>query len=406
MTYPNSIPMLEASFAEALNTEITALAKKIVEGAKKLDLLTSQNLGVHPDYQISGELIERNSSNPIEFNHNSIIGAPGAGTPENPLQAGEEWNKGRRLSNTGLRYNFNAHGLPLNPYINAGITGRGLLWQYGPNHAVDNGLLITRPNLEGVPTLYAIGIHRKDRPNVPSLAGGFAKFNEVNGEYILDHESVIDSRLEEFFEEMISGSVELEPQYADLVESEYEEEIGRRMKSRSEPLGQDKLDEIHEQTVTHLKMRQVKDLDPEFFARLREVIASGKECFAGPVLNSNRQTNNAWIETRLSWVHLTDENWNYIRGNNPRFNYEFSAGDDADGVHYFEVNRDLIQNANSSHAPLFAFMAASFLLDAQENDIILDPSIIAQIEDVADFVGKISAPSKGNGNDRKGLEIQ
>ena len=130
----------------------------------------------------------------------------------------------------------------------------------------------------------------------------------------------------------------------------------------------------------------MQNKDPQFLERLRETIAEGHECFAGPVLNDNRNTNTSWIETRLSWFMMNEETWAYIKGDNPAFDYEFSAGDDASDVVYHRLDSNLIENAFASHGPMFAFMAASFVLDAQKKNLEIDPAIMEQIKDIADFL--------------------
>lgn len=398
MKYHNSLQALEADLAIAPDTKITFLARKIIEGAKITDVAATNNLTIHSGYRVYkneedqiGIQIERNFETPFEYTDRSVLGAPTGVSFEKPLTADEVWHEDRRASNTGIKYKFNEHGHPINPFLETGLTGRGLLWQYGPNHAVDNGLLITRPDRLGIPTLYAIGIHRKDNPGVPYISGGFVKSVDVDGKRVVDQEAILISRIEEFFEELVSGSVELSPENQISVQEEYDSEIQIRERKSGESLKQDKKDEIHEQIITAKKMEQVKELDPEFFNRLIEVLEDSNECYAGPVLNSNRATDNAWIETRMFWTHLTEDKWAYIKGENPPFDYALAAGDDADGVHYFEMNGELIDNANASHAPLFAYMAASYLLETQDKGEILHPNIMRQIEDMASYLQAQSA---------------
>jgi hypothetical protein len=133
-------------------------------------------------------------------------------------------------------------------------------------------------------------------------------------------------------------------------------------------------------------MEQVRALDPDFMTRLEQHLRQGHECFAGPVLAGSRNTNNAWIESRLAWTVLDDEVWAKIRGSSPRFDYQLSGGDDAKGVHHYRYDQDLIMNAVASHGPMMAFIAASFLLKEQAEGRAVAPSILAQLESVADFL--------------------
>ncbi|MEM7618278.1 MAG: hypothetical protein AAF244_02725, partial [Pseudomonadota bacterium] len=220
---------------------------------------------------------------------------------------------------------------------------------------------------------------------------GFVKYKKIDGEYIENDSVILASRVEEFFEELVSGSIELPDGFKENVEAEYQLEISSRKLRSGEALKKDKKDEIYGQVETYYKMRLVREKDPEFFKRLVEVLKEARECYAGPVLNSNRATDNAWIETRMFWTHLTEDKWEYIKGENPAFDYALAAGDDADGVHYFEMDWKLIHDANASHAPLFAFMAASYLLDTQEKGQELDSNIISQLEDMAGYLDAKSA---------------
>lgn len=382
MEYPNSLKALEDDLKNSPDTYITSLARNIIEIAKEYDLELAHNLKTYPEYLIDGQLIKRDPKNTVEFTHSSVLGAPDADCLAQPIGEGEEWNKGRRATNTGAIYKINDKGLPINPYIKTGITGQGLLWQYGPNHAVDNGIITIKPDENNIPTLYAIGINRKDSTHRASFAGGFTKFKKTEQGYIIDNEVIATSQTEEFFEEMLSGSIELAPEYSAKLDALFNTEIAERMKKRSTPLGQDKLDEIKCQILTHLKMQQVKDHDKDFFKRLVKLFSNAKECFAGPILNSARATDNAWIESRLLWILIDDDTWRYIKGENPKFDYNLSAGDDAAAVKYFKLDGDLIRNASSSHKAMFAFMIASFILETQKQHRELDKTIFNQIKDM------------------------
>lgn len=393
--YFNSVASLELALSKVSDRkEIYALAKSIIEGAKSLEWYTAQSLEVHPAYLVNDAPVIRNYEQPIEYNHHSIVGAVGADDSKFPLITGEQWNEGRRATNTGIQYKFNTAGLPINPYLNTGLTGRGLLWLYGPNHAVDNGILTMKINKRGENALHAIGIHHKDQPLVPSLSGGFAKFKKTENGFIFDKETVLFSLLEEFFEELMSGSVELEPSYKILAEQEFQTTISARMSKRTAPLENKHLDEIKEQAIVAAKITQVKEKDPEFFVRLLALLETGQECFAGPVLNAYRSTNNAWVETRLSWIFLDKAALENMKGNSPRYNYGLVAGDDAASIHYFEIGKELIENANKSHAPLFAFMAAAYLIDRTIKGLEITKTVHQQLEEVAEYLGKFIEPAR------------
>ncbi len=357
------------------HSEITELASSLLHGAVILDRLKAIDLPVNFKF---GDLV-RNASHPPEFEHPEILKAAWADNVAHPLGENEAWNKGRRATATGQVYELDAQGRPVNPYMETGINGRGVLGAFGPNHAVDNGMIILKDDGQGNKKFSVLGILRKYDNNAPALAGGFAKYKD--GETgALDLDAIAQNQMEEFFEEAISGSVELLP--------EFEEKIDKNLQIALAPYG-DASHEMREETrtevITALRMEQVQKYDPEFLIRLKAHIAAGHECFAGPVLNDPRNTNNAWIESRLSWSVLDDESWARIRGDD-KFGYDFVGGDDASGIVFHELNPDTIRRAYASHGPMMCFLAASFALDRQEKKIALDRNVVRQLQQVAAFL--------------------
>lgn len=383
MEYPNSLKVLKDDLARAPQTTLTVLVKAMIDGAVKVDLKKVEGLGVHPKL---GD-VKRDLENPPLVNSPSILGASWADDENNPLKPGEKWNEGRRASNTGVQYAFNEHGHPVNPFFNAGINGRGVLGSFGPNHAVDNGVLIVKEE-EGKPVLYAQGIYRKDvGAKTPALAGGFAKYTKTDdGAYVFDRAAVVVTQMEELFEEMISGSIPLLPEYQAMVEPMFAAELNARHTAGA-IMNDAHREEVKEQIKTALKMKQVQDIDPGFLHRLYAHIANGHECFAGPVLGGNRTTNNAWIESRMSWFLFDDKTWEQIRGPNPAFDYRFAAGDDAEDIALLRLDGDLIRNAFDSHGPMFVFMTASYLLHQQEQGVEIPDSILDQARGIALSLG-------------------
>ncbi len=384
MQYNKLIKALNADLKQAPATPLTALARRLIHGAVNFDLNKTQNLDVN--FRIQN--IQRDYNTPPVYTHESILGAPYADHATQPLEAGEAWHKGRRASNTGLKYAFNASGQPINPFMNTGLNGRGVLGQFGPNHAVDNGILRIKTNADGKNTLHAIGILRKFDNDAPALSGGFAKYSRnAKGAYIFDRAAMIETQCEELFEEMISGSIDLISPYKERLAQAIQDEYDVRMAGRNGlALSAQQQHEIAEQVETALKMEQVNALDPSFMTRLHDVVSKGHECFAGPMLNDNRSTNNAWIETRLSWFMISDDTWSFIKGPNPKFPYAFSAGDDASGVVEHELTPALIKTAFASHGALFTFLGASYLLKMQSDGAVIDGDIIAQMNDIADYL--------------------
>lgn len=383
MTYPNSLKALEEDIRKSPKTDITYLAIELIEEAKVYDIHYSASLRTYPSYKINGELIKRNKTNPVEYTHPSVLGAPGSDTKEKPLSDNEAWNIGRRATNTGATYKIGADGRPIHPYLEAtGITGQGLLWQYGPNHAVDNGFITVKNDNDGQPAIYTLGINRKDSPKNASFSGGFLKF-EINehGEYIINEEAVINSKAEEFFEEMLSGSMEIAPSDEVKLHERFGEAVMKRMEGRTEAIDKEKLEVIQEQVKTEIKMEKVKKEHPDFFPRLKEVFAKATECFSGPILNAGRTTDNSWIESQLSWIDLSEEKQKSIIGDT---GLSFAAGDDAANVKLFKMDETLIDRSDASHTAMFAFMAASYLLKKQEECQEIHPNIKSQLQGMAD----------------------
>lgn len=396
MIYPNSIPKLEAELRRAPDGPITDIARRLIDGAKAFDLQKAQALGVNG--QMKG--ITRDFNAPPEYTSDKILGADYADDVAQPLEAGEEWNAGRRATCTGAAYAFNAAGLPVNPYMETGLNGRGVLGRFGPNHAVDNGALVLWDDKQGIPTLKMIGILRKHDDNAPAFSGGFADYAKTeNGAYRFDRDAVVRTQAKEFFEEMISGSIDLLPEYAARLDEMVAEEVTLREKKREgRPLSRYDLHELREQKETALRLEQVEDHDPSFMERLRGLVAQGLECFAGPVLNDNRNTNNAWIESRLTGFVLDSAAWGTLRGEDPVFDYRLVAGDDASGVVLHTFGADFVEKAYASHGAMACFLMASYLLRVQEQRSGLSPDILAQAEEMAAFVNSyVPAAAKDPG---------
>lgn len=386
--YPNSLQKLSEQFARAAQrgeTDITKLARELVENAERFDILKARDLQLNWKYKG----LARDPANPVAFEHESIIGADWADDPVHPLEPGENWNEGRRATLTDTTYALDENGRPMNPYMNAGMKGRGTLGLFGVNHAVDFGTIVIKPGDSGAKIYFSVGITRKFDNDAPAFNGGFMKFKKVDGQYIVDEDATVRTRVEEFFEEMVSGSVPLLPEFADQFGNRYRaayESISA--KRGGKPLSADQSGELAEQVITALKLEQVETRDPGFMTRLEEHIRTGHECFAGPVLADSRVTNGAWIESQLAWVIFNDDIWNGIRGDNPPFDYKLTGGDDASGVKYLELGPDLIQHAYASHGAMMVYMAASFLLYAQEAGMTLDDDVIAQMKKTNEFLKK------------------
>ena len=292
--------------------------------------------------------LTRSASAPPDYTHPSVLSAHWADAAATPLESHEQWNKDRRATRTGLDYHFNAAGLPINPYYETGLNGRGVLGRFGPNHAVDVGILELKDD-----QLALRGIRRKYDGDVPAIAGGFIDYSRnTTDRHYINGAALYDTKTKEIFEEMISGSVTLNP-------NDWMMEDLRYIEGHSPQLLTDKQ---LEQIRTNLKLMIVQRDDPGFLERLGHVIRSAKACYAGPVIHSNRNTNNAWIETHLSWFMLKPDLWSWVKGPSPAFDYDWMPGDDASAVESFVITPDFLDDIIQSHRPFLFFMLASYLV--------------------------------------------
>jgi hypothetical protein len=386
MTYPNAIQPLMTELAAAPSSAVTDLANRLIVTAQAYDDFRIEEVLRRPEYPGG---IRKDFSNAIEFTADHVMGAPWADDPATPLKPGESWNTGRRASLTGQIYPLDSNGRPVNPYLKTGIRGRGVIGLYGPNHAVDVGVLTIKPDEAGAPRLYAYGIMKGKRP---AFCGGFAEYEYKQTEgFSTGRSAWVLAQAKEFFEEMLSGSIELDPDFESRLESEYGQEIDSRLAKRDgKLLPEHQLTEIKAQIRTRLKLAQIMQNDPDFFARLHALFESGIECYAGPVRSSNRNTDTSWMETYLSWVFVDDAIWAHIRGNHPRYNYQLAAGDDADEVVAHKLSPTLLEDATGTHSAMFLFMAASFLLESQKIGRSIPDIILRQMEELIAYVFQVT----------------
>jgi hypothetical protein len=204
--------------------EIASLAQQLVEKGKQLGLQQLADSVAIP----FNHTHERDFDAPPEYTHSGILDQPWSDHTTQPLEENEEWNKGRRRSNSNVDYALDENGLPVNPFFNYGIKGRGIIGRYGPNHAVDMGPCRIMNNAKGQPALHVLGIVREDS-GLPALCGGFTNFERYpNGRYPYSKRILYETQASEFFEELVSGSVELLPEYTVGLEEEIEEAFKKR----------------------------------------------------------------------------------------------------------------------------------------------------------------------------------
>ena len=382
------------------NLDMVYLAKRLIRSAVAYDLKKNEELDLFFLYEEAG--ITQNFDDPAYYDHTSVLGDNGPDNPKAPLKQGEQWNKGRRATLTGVQYDLDKDGYPVNPYQKRGMRGRGMFWPYGPSTAVDNGAIKFQDG-----RMHVTGIIRGDS-KLPGFAGGYAVFKQDDqGAFYIDRDVIVDSQVMEFFEEMVSGSIPLEAPEEE-VETAYQERLKafekkkyeqalRRAKEGEEiqDTGASEFDKkrIRGQVETHFKFEQVKENDPAFLERLRTIIAEGQECFRGPVMNDNRATDSAWCESILSWYNFDDDVWDWVRrgddNQDPIYPYEFAAGDDAEKLVLHDINPEFIKTACASHGPMAAIMMASYMLDSVKNGTDnIDTRFLSQVNENIDFLEK------------------
>lgn len=374
--YPPSFAPLEARLKRTPAGEAATLAHELIALAKSFDASRLATAKPHPAY--AGVMPDMAA--PPFFTHPSIIGKDWADDAAKPLEAGETWNKGRRATQSNITYALDDNGLPQNPYIRTGLRGQGLLGQFGPNHAVDNGIMLLEQGPDG-PLLAALGIRRGAVDGfAPALSGGFVKYRTgTDGVRMFDDAAVAASQAEEFFEEMVSGSITLTGEWQDAALARTDAFIARLENVRGTKLDAHEAEHIARETEVAQKLDMVRATDPAFMERLTQVFEHAAISFTGPMLNDPRNTDNAWIETRLSTVLFDDTAWQRIKGGNSPYAYDFVGGDDASETQRHVITPQLIRDAFASHGALFLTLAASYLA-AQGNGA--PGSILAQSRDL------------------------
>jgi len=353
--------------------EAVNLARELIHQAVRFD----QNRVTKLLQQKFDGKIERNFDQPETYTSSFVIGQSWSDHLDQPLDQEEQWNHDRRATNNGMKYKLDEDGYPINPYCDYGVKGRGMIGLYGPNHAVDDGVLRIMANADGKLSLHALGIIRNDS-GLPALCGGFTNFVKYgDGIYPYNDQVKIDTQAHEFFEEMVSGSVTLLPEYAEGLENEIACHIQAREITEGHELSEYYCKMIAAETTTHRKVQQVQKEDPLFFSRLRQAFREATPCYEGPVMSSSRNTNTSWMETKLSYFIMDEAKWEEIKGDN-KFDYKLIAGDDAGQAMWHEITPELIQNAES-HGAFFTYLLSAYLLNETQNN----PEILAAVKDQA-----------------------
>lgn len=175
-------------------------------------------------------------------------------------------------------------GFPRNPYGRTGITGRGCLGRWGPNHAADP--IVTRWK------------RKNDKPEEKII------IDEDSGKPILQFVSVQRRDNKEWA--LPGGMVDPGENRTATLIREFGEEACNSLEASAEQKAK----------ITQL---------------LTELFSSGDTIYKGYV-DDPRNTDNAWMETKA--INFHDEEGTSLG------NFNLEAGDDAVGVQWMDINRN------------------------------------------------------------------
>ncbi len=181
----------------------------------------------------------------------AFIGDNGRFSDDSDVSKITDWNSSYKRTSHAGPIAFDENGRPLNPMGKTGVTGRGALGLWGPNHAADS--IVTRPGANGATEVLLI--QRKDTGQW-ALPGGMVE----------DEKDVFNVALKELAEEaLVLGS-----------------STGAK--------------ELHRKTIDS-KVEELKQF---------QCFQGAKNTFKG-VVDDPRNTDNAWMETEAWSVHLGPE---------------------------------------------------------------------------------------------------
>jgi ADP-ribose pyrophosphatase len=225
------------------------------------------------------------SYNPLTHTSDSVIGKPWA-DPDRDKIPESSWN---RLDETmkidrrshGTEYKVDEYG-PLNPMGRTGLRGRGCLGRWGPNHAADPIVTTWKHDEKG--KTVTDEVTKKPVLQFIAIQRRDTKEWAIPGGMVDPGEKVTDTLKREFGEEALNSL----------------ETDGRK------------------------KKKLMKEIE-KFFK-------GGTEVYRGYV-DDPRNTDNAWMETVAMNFH--DESGKTVG------RFRLQSGDDAVGVKWMDVNRDL-----------------------------------------------------------------
>lgn len=359
---------LQAAIKNHPNSEATKVAQRLILSADAYVKSEVPFMGLAPHMTKAG-ITSRYQAEQPHFDRWAGQKLSFVDPDDGSLPAGETRNeKGtRRRTLTGVEYITNEDGYPQNPYLDtSGIKGR-FGAQFGNNTTVDILPLLPTTDAEGFEVLQMLEIINSN--DTPAIIGGFVETKAgEDGKHIRDENVTFHTRLKELFEEAVSGSIPLLPEYAAKVDS---------------------YPGLPAEKPAKAKWDQVMEHDPEFLTRLEAMISKEQVVFEGPILLSPGTTDNSWGESSVSAFVITPEKWQAVIGENPKFPYEFSAGDDAKAVNFIEINAESVAVTSTPHRAFKAYAMANYILNRQsEGNDFSKSRVLEQARDVTSYFDK------------------
>lgn len=173
------------------------------------------------------------------------------------------------------KINFDASGHPMNPVGRTGMAGRGVLGNWGPNHAADP--LVCRINPDNNRLEFALIVRFADK--FVALPGGIVEAGQT----------ITEARTREFAEEALG----------------YEDSFAE-------------LDEYEKKKLINKKTEELKKIFGEF--KSEDILYQG-------IVDDFRNTDWAWMVTTVILTFLG------------KFNVKLKAGSDASAVGWYEYNQ-------------------------------------------------------------------
>jgi len=183
--------------------------------------------GPHPAYPVRTSVDDKvvswdsefNGYEPVEFVHRAVLANDssvkkgGWADPQEPTPATIEARSSYELQRTGAPWRYDASKRPLNPRGRTGMTNRGLLGKWGPNHAADP--IVTRKNPISDRPIQMVAIRRRD-------TGDWA----IPGGMVEPGEHVSATMRREFTEEAGNLPGDEKPKFEEMLDTLFKKDNG------------------------------------------------------------------------------------------------------------------------------------------------------------------------------------